>query len=195
MGKIINYLDTQSDIQLVTTLHFFNNDLRTIELFFLLKGKAEVRIDDQSYIMKRDDILVVNKHECCFIETTGKEDLLFHFSISDFLLSQALEAEYVGFNCNSVANPNMNYNPLRQIIIEIIDLFLFENAKTNFLQISKVYQLLNELSSFYLEQSTQSRNRDERIGDITREIKERYYENITLSEMAELVHMATAHFS
>lgn len=46
MGKIINYLDTQSDIQLVTTLHFFNNDLRTIELFFLLKGKAEVRIDD-----------------------------------------------------------------------------------------------------------------------------------------------------
>ena len=155
MGKIINYLDTQSDIQLVTTLHFFNNDLRTIELFFLLKGKAEVRIDDQSYIMKRDDILVVNKHECCFIETTGNEDLLFHFSISDFLLSQALEAEYVGFNCNSVANPNMNYSPLRQIIIEIIDLFLFENAKTNFLQISKVYQLLNELSSFYLEQSAQ----------------------------------------
>jgi xylan 1,4-beta-xylosidase len=195
MGKIINYLDTQSDIQLVTTLRFSNNDLRTIELFFLLKGKAEVRIDDQSYIMKRDDILVVNKHECCFIETTGKEDLLFHFSISDFLLSQALEAEYVGFNCNSVANPNMNYNPLRQIIIEIIDLFLFENAKTNFLQISKVYQLLNELSSFYLEQSTQSRNRDERIGDITREIKERYYENITLSEMAELVHMDTAYFS
>ncbi len=88
--EIINYLDTQSDIQLVTTLHFFNNDLRTIELFFLLKGKAEVRIDDQSYIMKRDDILVVNKHECCFIETTGNEDLLFHFSISDFLLSQAL---------------------------------------------------------------------------------------------------------
>ena len=116
-------------------------------------------------------------------------------SISDFLLSQALEAEYVGFNCNSVANPNMNYSPLRQIIIEIIDLFLFENAKTNFLQISKVYQLLNELSSFYLEQSAQMRNQDERIRDITREIKERYYENITLSEMADLVHMDTAYFS
>lgn len=57
-------------------------ELNKIELFFLLKGKAEVRIDDQSYIMKRDDILVVNKHECCFIETTGNEDLLFHFSIN-----------------------------------------------------------------------------------------------------------------
>lgn len=39
MGKIINYLDTQSDIQLVTTLRFSNNDLRTIELFSCLKER------------------------------------------------------------------------------------------------------------------------------------------------------------
>lgn len=195
MGKIINYLDTQSDIQLVTTARFSSEELRTTELFFLLKGSAEVQIDGQAYIMNTDDIILVNKHEQYSLDIKGNDSLLFHFSISDFLLAQALNAENVGFNCNSITNPNMNYGSLRKIIIEIIDLFLFENAKTNFLQISKIYQLLNELSSFYLEQSTRMSNQDERIQAITREINERYYENLTLSEMSDLVHMDTAYFS
>lgn len=194
MSKIISYLDTQSDIQLTTNVSLFEEDSRATELFFLLRGKAELEIDGQSYEMKADDVVVVNKHERYQLET-AEESLLFHFSISDFLLSQALEAAHVGFNCNSVIHAGRSFDSIRSIILEIIDLMLFENDKTNFLQMSKVYDLLNVLSSLFIEQSTYLVKRDERIQQITRAINERYYENISLSEMAELVHMDVAYFS
>lgn len=195
MGKIINYLDTQSDIQLMTHAFFYENDSRTTELFFLLKGHADLQVNDVSYKMKTDDIVVINKHERYQLTVRDKEGLLFRFSISDFLLSQALEIESVSFNCNSISNPSKNYDSLRQLLIDFIDLYLFENTKTNFLQMSKLYHLLNELSSLFLEQTTLLIEQDERIRQITREIKERYYENISLSEMADLVHMDGTYFS
>lgn len=195
MGKIINYLDTQSDIQLMTHAFFYENDSRTTELFFLLKGSADLQVNDVSYEMKTDDIVVINKHERYQLTVKDKEGLLFRFSISDFLLSQALEIESVSFNCNSISNPSKNYDSFRQLLIDFIDLYLFENTKTNFLQMSKLYHLLNELSSLFLEQTTLLIEQDERIRQITREIKERYYENISLSEMADLVHMDGTYFS
>ncbi len=36
---------------------------------------------------------------------------------------------------------------------------------------------------------------DQRIQKITRTIKERYYENLTLTEMSEMAHMDIAYFS
>jgi len=194
MSKIISYLDNQSDIRLLTDANIAQDDLRTTDLLFLLKGTAELKIDEKCYIMKADDIVVVNKYESYSLDC-DKGSLVFYFSISDFLLSQALSVESVSFNCNSIENSGKNYDLIRKIIIEVIDLLLFENDKTNFLQLSKVYHLLNELSSLFLEQQSNVIEQDERIKQITRTIKERYYENITLSEMARLVHMDTAYFS
>lgn len=194
MSKIISYLDNQSDIRLLTDTKIAQHDLRTTDLLFLLKGTAELKIDEKRYAMKADDIVVVNKHES-YILDCEKGSLVFYFSISDFLLSQALSVESVSFNCNSIETYSKNYDVIRKIMIEIIDLLLFENDKTNFLQLSKVYHLLNELSSLFLEQQAGEVEQDERIKQITRTIKERYYENLTLSEMARLVHMDTAYFS
>lgn len=194
MSKIISYLDNQSDIRLLTDANIAQDDLRTTDLLFLLKGTAELKIDEKCYMMKADDIVVVNKYESYSLDC-DKGSLVFYFSISDFLLAQALSVESVSFNCNSIENSSKNYDLIRKIIIEIIDLLLFENDKTNFLQLSKVYHLLNELSSLFLEQQSNVIEQDERIKQITRTIKERYYENITLSEMARLVHMDTAYFS
>lgn len=195
MSEVISYLDTQSIIQLLTEIHIHQKDLRTTDLLFLLKGKAELQIDEQPYEMTTDDIVVVNKHETYQLVTSDKESLLFHFSISDFLLSQALEVGTASFNCNSIKNPGKNYDSLRELMLEIIDLFLFENDRTNFLQISKVYRLLNELSSLFIEYSSVGLNQDKRVHQITRVIKEKYYENLTLVELAELVHMDSAYFS
>ena len=194
MSKIISYLDNQSEIRLLSDTKIAQDDLRTTDLLFLLKGTAELKIDEKRYMMKADDIVVVNKHESYSLDC-GKGSLVFYFSISDFLLSQALSVECVSFNCNSIEKFSKNYDLIRKIIIEIIDLLLFENDKTNFLQLSKVYHLLNELSSLFLEQQSTVIEQDERIKQITRTIKERYYENITLAEMARLVHMDTAYFS
>lgn len=195
MGSIINYLDTQSEIQLITDARLYDKNSRMTELFFLLKGSAELQINEVSYLMQIDDIVVVNKYEEYKLETNNQESLLFRFSISDFLLSQAFETETVSFNCNSINNSNKNFDLLRNLLIEFIDLLLFENTKTNFLKMSKIYQLLNELSSLFIEHTTLIMDSDERVRKITREIKERYYENITLSEMADLVHMDVAYFS
>ncbi|MGG5372344.1 GH39 family glycosyl hydrolase [Enterococcus sp. AZ196] len=195
MSEIISYLDTQSDIRLMTDVALLPSETRTTDLLFLLKGKAELQIDEHCYEMKADDIVVVNKQERYQITANGKESLLFHFSISDFLLSQALETGRSSFDCNSVKDPGKNYQSIRKLIIEIIDLFLFENDKTNFLQISKVYRLLNELSSLFIEYSASGMDQDKRIQQITRIIKERYYDNLTLAELADIVHMDTAYFS
>ena len=194
MSKIIQYLDNQSDIKLLSYANLKKEDIRTTDLLFLMRGKASLTIDGKGYAMKADDFVVVNKHENYEL-LAEKESLLFSFSISSFLLSQALEVERISFYCNSIENPNKNYASLRQLVSEIIDLLIYENDKTNFLQMSKVYQLLNELSSLFLEQTMETFEEDQRIQKITRTIKERYYENLTLTEMSEMVHMDIAYFS
>ena len=195
MSEIISYLDTQSDIQLMAAAEYSRTDLRTTDLLFLIKGKVLIEIDDQQYEMNQEDLVVINKHEQYRIATAEDESLLFCFSISDFLLSQALEIDSASFNCNSIKNPGKNYDSLRSTILEIIDLLLFENDKTNFLQMSKVYHLLSELSSLFIEYSAAGMQQDQRVQQITRVIREQYYDNLTLAELAELVHMDTAYFS
>lgn len=195
MSEIISYLDTQSTIQLITKARLVQKDLRKTDVLYLMKGKAELRIDEADYEMRADNIVIVNKHESYQLVTSDEDSLLFYFSISDFLLSQALETGVISFDCNSIKEPGKNYQSTRELIIEIINLLLFENDRTNFLQISKVYRLLNELSSLFIEYSSLGIHQDKRIQQITRFIKERYYDNITLAELAELVHMDTAYFS
>jgi xylan 1,4-beta-xylosidase len=194
MSKIIQYLDNQSEIQLFSNTRIKKDDIRTTDLLFLMRGKAKLTIDEKAYIMRVDDFIVINRHENYEI-IAEKDSLLFYFSISPFLLAQALEVEKVSFYCNSIENPNKNYDTLRRLVIEIIDLLIYENDKTNFLQMSKVYHLLNELSSLFLEQTMETLEEDQRIQKITRTIKERYYENLTLTTMSELVHMDIAYFS
>lgn len=194
MSRIIGYLDNQSDIQLLTDFQIAHEDSKTTDLFFLLEGKAALQVDDEQYQMGIDDLVIINKHQSFNLKNT-KNSLLFHFSISDFLLSQAFDVENVSFNCNSMKNSNNNYDLIRKKIAEIIDLFLFENEKTNFLQLSHIYYLLNELSSLFIVQSSQEVERSDRITQVLKTIKERYYENISLQEMADLVHMDVAYFS
>ena len=194
MSKIIHYLDSQSDICLLADAQLYYQEIRTTDLLFLLQGKAELVVDGKKSVMKKDDIIVINKQESYKL-LAEEGSLLFHFSISQYLLSQALEVEREGFYCNSIEQPNRNYQSIRQSIISIIDLLLFENDKTNFLHISKIYHLLNELSSLFLEKTIESFEEDQRIQKITRVIKEQYYDNLSLSQMATLVHMDVAYFS
>ncbi|MBP1042348.1 helix-turn-helix domain-containing protein [Vagococcus sp. BWB3-3] len=195
MSNIIGYLDTQSDIQLMSDFNLSHRDLRKTELFLLLKGTANLKLEEVDYVMRVDDLIVINKHEEFLLKSQAGDNLLFRFSISDFLLSQAFDAEHISFNCNSIAKTNKNYEQLRRNIVTIIELLLFENERTNFLQLSKIYKLLNELSSLFSIQNEAGLNHDERISQITREIKQRYYEKVTLQDMAELVHMDGAYLS
>ena len=74
-----------------------------------MRGKASLTIDGKGYAMKADDFVVVNKHEN--YELLAEKKVRFSFSISSFLLSQALEVERISFYCNSIENPNKNYAP------------------------------------------------------------------------------------
>lgn len=194
MSKVIRYLDAQSDIRLIQGEELLHENVTTTDILFLLEGGAELKIDDQVFMMGSNDIVVVNKYESYQFKA-NRGSLLFYFSISDLLMSQALELEQVSFNCNSVVDPNKEYDILRNIIVDIIELFLFENERTNFIQLSKIYQLLNELTSLFLETTIDSMRPDERIQQVKSVIRKRYYENISLNEMADLVHMDSAYFS
>lgn len=194
MSKVVRYLDGQSDIRLIKNERLASENTRTTDIFFLLDGSANLRINNQTYTMLPDDIVVVNKYES-YSFSSDNEGFLFYFSISDLLMSQALEIEQIRFNCNSVEEPNKDYGVLRKIIINIIELLLFKNERTNFIHLSKIYQLLNELTSLFSEKTGTNISPDERIQQVKAAMKERYYENITLNEMAEIVHMDRAYFS
>lgn len=194
MSKVIRYLDAQSDIQLIQDEELLYKNITTTDILFLLEGGAELKVDGQIFMMESNDIVVVNKYESYQLKIK-RGSLLFHFSISDLLMSQALELEQVSFNCNSVEDPNKEYDILRNIMVSIIELLLFENERTNFIHLSKIYQLLNELTSLFLEKTITSIRPDERIQQVKSVIRKRYYENISLNEMADLVHMDSAYFS
>lgn len=196
MSKVIGYLDSQSNIELLTNFSLHSSDIRNTEILLLLNGSAKLIIEDVEYLMNSNDLIVINRYEKFYLTNLEKKSLLFRFSVSDMLLMQALEVDSVQFNCNSMKDENKSYDLIRENILEVIDLLIYENEKTNFLQMSKIYNLLGNLSSFFVVYSSNSVIiPDERLAKVKRIINEKYFENLSLKDMANLVHMDAAYFS
>jgi len=171
-----------------------------VELFFVMSGKAELVIGDETYLMSKNSIIVVNsekRHSMRKIE----DGLLCRLVIDYQLISEYLDSSLFFFWCNSVAEPMGDYDKLLDLLQKLLATTLMRKGKEDFGTYGLHYQILDLLLRRYLIDQNDVRyqtDRDEsgeRIHEIMCYVQNNYAEELTLNELADRLYLSNAYLS
>lgn len=170
------------------------------ELFYILSGELEVRIDDQAFLMKSGDIILINANKRHQI--IGSDGLFgARFEIDFHLLSEYMGTMQLLFWCNTVADKNEAYDKLRSLLNRILGRY-FEKDDTGALYLNALYyETMYVLTSNFLIKSDDTRLNIEgaqdklRITQIQSYIQANYQSQISLNDLAGRLYLSNAYLS
>lgn len=186
------YFITQSEI----CTHYHQDP----ELFYLLRGELEVKIDDAVYQMKRGDILLINANKRHTL-TAKSELLMARFEIDFHLLAEQMGSMQLLFWCNTVVDKNEAFQELRILLDKIIDRYFEQDSKDALRMNALYFETLYVLTGNFLVKSddirlnledSQDRNR---IRQIQNYIQAKYQGQISLNDLAERLYLSNAYLS
>ena len=170
------------------------------ELFYILSGELKVKIDDQSYTLKKGDIMMVNANKRHVVAGSG-DFLGARFEIDFHLLSEYLGSMQLLFWCNTVADKNEAYDRLRDLLDRILARY-FEKDEKGALYLNALYdEMAYVLTSNFLIRSDDTRLNLEgdqdrmRIMQIQSYIQANYQSQISLNDLAGRLYLSTAYLS
>lgn len=176
--------------------HYHQN----LELFYVLKGNLEVRIDDTCFRLGQGDIIAINANKRHTMN--GQEGLLgARFEIDFRLLAEELGTMQLLFWCNTVADRNEAYEDLRRILDCILERH-FERQQKGALHLNALYyEALHILTSNFMVRSDDARLQVEdsqdriRVQQIQNYIQANYQSQISLNDLAERLYLSNAYLS
>ena len=170
------------------------------EIDMVLSGSCTVSIDGSVYQMYADDVFSVNPHSDhelrgndCIIVTVQFEQSIFEQNLPRPLHPQ--------FNCNSrVQGENEAFKTLRCLIARIVKNNADQQAGYELRNISLIYELMDLFyNNFRVKRSEaqdiKNHRYSVRISEITKIIREHYAENLSLTMLAEMVHLSPPYLS
>ncbi len=172
---------------------------RSLELLFVLNGQLQVTVGSRSYLLKEDDILVINPNT---LHETFSEDsvlLSLQMRLSMFHLNW-LSPDSISFECNSAESTDKSlYDKIKQILARMLQSNRNEAATNSLINYTYAYQLMDELvRNFRAEVSEEnllSQKALIRLRSITDYLEAHYPEDITLTGMAEHEYMSPSYLS
>lgn len=170
------------------------------ELFYLLSGELEIKIDDQIFLMKSGDIILVNANKRH--QMTGSDGLFgARFEIDFHLLSEYMGTMQLLFWCNTVADKNEAYDELRSLLNRILGRY-FEKDDPGALHLNALYyETMYVLTGNFLIKSDDVRlnvdgAKDKlRIMQIQSYIQANYQLQISLNDLAGRLYLSNAYLS
>lgn len=170
------------------------------ELFYVLTGELEIRIDDQIFPMKSGDILLVNANKRHQIK--GNEELLgARFEIDLHLLSEYMESMQLLFWCNTIADKNEAYQKLRELLNRILTRYFEKDEKGALYLNALYYETIYLLTSNFLIKSDDARLRQidtqdrVRVRQIQNYIQANYQAQISLNDLASKLYLSNTYLS
>lgn len=170
---------------------------RALELLLVLKGRAEVVIDDRAFSIAEDDILAVNENSMYRANSEGNCAL-----VSLEIYSESLprfEGGMPYFDCNSALdNDKGRYYRLKHLIAELVKHNSNDNASNDCYSFSVMWSILYELTAHFVVKrtGTAATNRYlERLNRIVDYIDKHYQENLTLNRLADHEHLSVPYLS
>lgn len=160
-----------------------------VEVVYVIRGKIEVRIQDSRYHLKEEDIMVINSGISHSI-TELEESIVCIVRYSPQLVSEMLRRKEFFFLCCSSTDDGRPYDRLRDIFGEIILEYIDEDRKSECLEKSLLYKLLDCLAGDFLAETDKKDGErgsgaDERLRQILDYIYQNFRDEISLSELAE----------
>ena len=150
-----------------------------VELIYVLEGEMELKVEEDTFHLKQDDVVVVNANKKHTYKCS--EDILMaSFYISFQKLSSFLENNLILFWCNSTIDKDDSYEEIRKLIKSIFNHYLNRKGKDDFYEYSLFYQMLNLLSNNFLINNEDKRfqdkgnKNDSRIDEIINHIDANY---------------------
>lgn len=191
-----------------TLMHFYfitepgisNHYHQNPEIFYVLNGCMEVKIDAKTYDMHQGDLLLINANKRH--EMIGKEDIL----AARFELDFHLLAEYMGsmqllFWCNTLTDKNGAYDDLRKVLDQILAHYFEQNEKGALYLNALYFQAAHILTSNFLINADDvkfgygdQQNRI-RILNIQNYLQANYQSQISLNDLANRLYLSNAYLS
>lgn len=173
--------------------------LADAELIYVLEGAMELTLGDQVYVMKPEDVVVVNANKQHSYRT-DPESIFFELRIPLNILSSAQDCHHSVILCNSVVEENENYEALRSILKKLLNYYVRQGSEGVSLGMLSLFYALLEMIQVHFTLSRKNSNMQddkyyERTEQINRYIRSNYNEAISLKELAEHLYLSNAYLS
>lgn len=193
-----NHTPIRCTIQKVGIIKSHKHDYFEIDM--VLSGTCTLVLDNNMYTLSADDVFSVDPHishelraSDCVIVTIQFEQSIYEQSLPNPLHPQ--------FQCNSRQQGESEaFNALRRIIAQIVKNNADQQTGFELRNLSLIYELMDLFyNNFRVKRSTAQDQKNHRysvrISEITKIIRENYSENLSLSMLAEMVHLSPPYLS
>lgn len=197
MSEFYELIQTEKGFPVKTFIHGVNrlemHWHNAIEILFVLKGSINITVRDQSYLLKENDLILINNMEIHSINKTKEDNILLALQIN----SDHYNEIYPGFSdiifdCNSSISDNQEkFDIVRKFLAEIIWVTNKTKKGNNLIIASKInlltYYLLDSFSiDINEDKKEKSSFKDiKRMKQIIEYINKNLDKKITLKEIAE----------
>ena len=170
------------------------------EIIFILSGNCNISIEDQLYRLQPDDIIAVESHT---VHELRASDCVY---VSIQMDQTSLEKNFAvplhpKFECNSRTSDNEEaFRQMRHIIALIVKNNADQRTGYELRNWIYIYQLMEILfTHFRVERSIALDKRNHRyasrVDEIAQIIKEHYTEDLSLSRLADIIHLSPPYLS
>lgn len=180
-------MDFDFDTRKVQETHFHQN----LEILYVLDGAAEIQIETEKYELKKGEFLLVNANKRHSLAETEGELLIAGFRINFTKLAEYLGTNQILFWCNSGADKNEAYEPLKQVLNRILNRF-YDRENEGALYLNSIYyEALYLLTSYFRIKADDSRLKgkgapdNSRVFEIQNYVQANYQKQISLNDLCE----------
>lgn len=187
------YFITKAEV----STHYHQN----LELFYILRGEMEAKVDDYVYLMKPGDIVLINANKRHLMAAKSETVLGARFEIDFHLLAEHMGTMQLLFWCNTVADKNEAYKTLRNLLDRILERYFEKDNKDALYLDALYYETLYVLTSNFLVKTDEARaqfgdTQDSiRIQQIQNYIQANYQTQISLNDLAQRLFLSNAYLS
>ncbi|KAB7672112.1 GH39 family glycosyl hydrolase [Bacillus sp. B1-b2] len=175
---------------------------KDIELIYVIEGNLEVKIKSDSFRLNKSDFVIVNSNELhSFQSENNNLFVIIHFNYLQ--IRSVLQQENLFFQCNSLEETSASNQQIKQVIEEVLSVYLKESDFSIAEFWEKVLKLVSIIQLNYLRdrkhqeikplQSEELAN--ERVMEILEYVENNFREALTLEEVASTQYITVPYLS
>jgi len=170
------------------------------EIDLILSGHCTMVVEDKSYRLGPEDVISVDPHTAH--ELRGSECILICVQFEQSPFTQLLpDPKHPRFFCNSaVQGNNAAFDTIRTLIARLVKNNADQQQGYELRNCSYIYEFMDVMyNNFRINraraQDVQNHRYSLRIAQISRLIKEHHTQNLSLSQLADMVHLSAPYLS
>lgn len=170
------------------------------EIDLILSGRCTLMMEGKTYHLGPEDVVSIDAH--CSHELRSSDCVLICVQFEQSMFEQTLpEPKHPPFFCNSaVQGNNAAFDAIRTLVARLVKNNADQQTGYELRNWSYIYELMDVMyNNFRIDrtpaQDVQSHRYAARVAKIARLVREHHTENLSLSQLADMVHLSAPYLS